>query len=80
MIMVAYCVGWWLIASVLLWLTWNRVVAALTKVKPAKFWQAALLLLTVCSLCAPLYWARKHSCGHGGGGNEPCAYEKPVSK
>ena len=83
----AYCVGWWLVASALLWLTWNRVIGALFKTKAAQFWQAALLIATICVMCAPRYYMRHGNCGHGGGhgmmghgmgmsGSSPCPYEK----
>lgn len=72
---VAVCVGWWLVASTLLWATWNHVVAALTKAKKAKIWQALLLVATLCALGAPRVMMRHHGgCGqhHCEKGSESC--------
>ncbi|MEW6055549.1 MAG: hypothetical protein AB1540_02970 [Bdellovibrionota bacterium] len=60
------CIAWWLVASGLLFLTWNKVVTAFTKLKPAKYWQALLLVATVCVLCAPRYYSKYRGCGSVG--------------
>jgi MFS superfamily sulfate permease-like transporter len=60
---------WWLVASTFLWLTWNKVITQFAKLKQAKFWQAALLIFTLCVLfCLPKAYMRHHKCCHGGGG------------
>ena len=47
-------IGWWLIASALLFLSWNRVIAAIANVKQVKYWHVLLIVLTLVVLCAPL--------------------------
>lgn len=56
----ALAAGWWLVASVLLWLTWNHVITAFTKLKPAKIWQALLFVATMAVLCGPM--RKGHHC------------------
>lgn len=80
--------AWLLISSGLLTLTWNKVVAAMMKVKAAKYWQALLLVITLCVFCAPRYYMHKGCCGHhhsschkdkdcdGDGKKEDCPYSK----
>src|SRR5690242_15777787 len=60
--------AWWFIASGLLLLTWNHVVARLSKAKPGQFWQALLFTATLWVFCAPRYFmAMRHfGCCHGG--------------
>ena len=47
--------GWWLLASALLFFTWNKVIAALAPVRSAKFWQAVLVVATLVAFCGPRY-------------------------
>ena len=49
-------IGWWLIASALLFLSWNRVIAAIANVKKVKYWHVLLVVLSLAVLCAPLCW------------------------
>jgi len=65
-------VGWILVSSGLLFLTWNKVIAGIAKVKTVKFWQALLFIVTIFVLCAPRYYMMKRHCGHKG----ECTYEK----
>lgn len=48
-------IGWWLIASAFLMLSWNSVVAAIANVKKVKYWHVLLVVLTLAVLCAPLF-------------------------
>ena len=59
---------WWLISSGLLFLTWNKVIATFAKVKPAKYWQALLLVATIGSFCFPRYYLNRHASKCLGGG------------
>jgi hypothetical protein len=79
------CLAWLLVSSGLLMLTWNKVVAAMIKVKSAKYWQALLLVATLSVFCAPRYFMHcghakgcSHSCSHKGGDcdskKEDCPY------
>lgn len=61
---VAMGVAWWLIASALLFATWNKVLVPLFAFKKGKFWQALLLLTTVIVLCIPC--ASKKGCPRAG--------------
>ena len=51
------CLGiflvWWLVAATLVWLTWNRVLVPLFKLKPAKLWQSFILIATIVVLMLP---------------------------
>jgi hypothetical protein len=85
-------VVWWLAAAILLWQTWNKVIGAVTKVKPVKPWQTLLLVATIAVFCAPRWMAHqgfgshadccqnsKH-CefeGRGGEGKGDCPYSHP---
>jgi hypothetical protein len=76
---IATCIGialaWLLVASGLLFLTWNRVVGAVAKVKPVKYWQALLFLVTVGVLFAPCAAMKKrHGCGAGHG--QSCPFDR----
>lgn len=51
--MIISVIAWWLVASALLYFTWNHVVAALTSAKQAKFWHALLVVATLAAFCAP---------------------------
>jgi hypothetical protein len=51
-------IGWWLIASGLLLLSWNKVVAAVANVKKVKYWHVLLVVLTLAVLCCPLCCGR----------------------
>ena len=44
---------WWLLASLLLFYTWNKVVVALFGTKQVKIGQVLLLLATLCILVLP---------------------------
>lgn len=65
--MVAGIVLWWLIASGMLVLTWNRVVTAFASVKPAKLWHALLVVATLAVLSLPCLMSKRgmgrHHCG-----------------
>lgn len=76
---------WWLLASSLLWFTWNRVVAELFKVKEAKWWQALVLIATVMVLAAPCCMMRNRSMRgccpiHDSMNKEDCPYAKAGSE
>jgi lysophospholipid acyltransferase (LPLAT)-like uncharacterized protein len=62
----AYVMAWLLVASTLLWLTWNKVIKAQFNVKIAKFWHAMLLLTTIGFLVVPRFcmmrWAHHGGC------------------
>jgi hypothetical protein len=58
-----YGVVWFVIASMLLHTTWNRVVVALTGAKQAQLWHAFLVVFTLAVLCAPHHWAQMGGCG-----------------
>jgi hypothetical protein len=49
-------VAWVLASSGLLYLSWNKVLCGYTKLKPAKYGQALLLVVTICSFCAPRWY------------------------
>ncbi|MDO8493790.1 MAG: hypothetical protein Q7S68_00435 [Deltaproteobacteria bacterium] len=83
----AFFAGWWVVSSILLFLVWNKVVAALTNVKTGKFWQALLVVLTIAVLCiAPKMVMKKggafkckaHAGCHQGSEDHKkfCPYEK----
>ncbi len=44
---------WWLVASVLVYYTWNRVVTKVINVRPVGFWGAFLFVATLAVLCGP---------------------------
>ncbi len=67
------CLGWLLASSGLLYFTWNKVIAEVTKMKQVKYWQALLFLATVCALCAPRAYMKK---GHCFGKKGECHYER----
>jgi hypothetical protein len=52
--------GWWLIASALIFFSWNKVIAVLFKMKQAKYWQALLVIATLSIFCAPKYFGKGH--------------------
>lgn len=58
--------AWLLASSGLLLLSWNKVFCTYTKLKPAKYWQALLLVATVGSFCAPRWYM---ACKSRSGGN-----------
>lgn len=48
------------------------MIVAFTRMKPAKYWQALLLVLTVCAFCAPRHYFKRYEgrfghscCQHG---------------
>jgi hypothetical protein len=55
---------WLLVGSGLLFLTWNKVICSFAKLKQAKYWQALLLLTTICVLCVPCHLRRHHHHHH----------------
>ncbi len=62
--------GYVLIVSALMMVTWNKVIVAQTKLKPVKFWHALLLLVTLLALTCPKLGLRrgmymKSDCHHG---------------
>jgi hypothetical protein len=59
MICVLAALGWWLIASGLLLLSWNRVVTTFVTVKKVKYWQVLLVVLTLAVLFVPLCHGRQ---------------------
>ena len=63
---------WLLGASGLLYLTWNRVVAQVSKLKAINFVQALLVIVTMAVLCLPKSWNQKGP-GCFMGGCEPAA-------
>jgi len=81
--MIAFALGWLLLASTLVWLSWNRVIAQLTKVKQLRFWQPMLVIATVAVLVGP--WCAmkgKRHCGdhHGCEKSENCPYDAKDKK
>jgi hypothetical protein len=64
--------AWWLVASGLLTLTWNKVVCAFAKTKQARYWQALLLVATVCVLCLPRHYMQRRQMMHCGWGHGCC--------
>ncbi len=78
------CVGWILVTSALVFLTWNKVVCDLSKFKHVKYWQALLVVGTLFIFCFPKNYIRKDGCGKTGygkrccserAGKGPCPYE-----
>jgi len=71
------CIAWLLLASLLLYFTWNNVIGSLFKVKKAQYWQALLLVTTILVFCAPRYIKRNScyksqaSCHHSQNGTHP---------
>lgn len=67
-------VTWWVVASLLLFLTWNKVVAVIANIKTVKFWHAMLVVATLAVFCAPRYYGKKHFRGghHGYGKYQKC--------
>lgn len=67
---VLMCLGmglaWLLVASLLLWQTWNRVICVICTQKPQlKFWQPLLVLVCICVLFLPCMARKKmHEHGH----------------
>jgi hypothetical protein len=61
-ICIVCAIGWWLIASGLLFLSWNSVVAAIANVKKVKYWHALLVMITVAVMCGPLFCGGR-ACG-----------------
>lgn len=53
-------IGWWFVASTLLFLTWNKVVVFLTGLKKVKWWQALLFVATIAIFCCPRKYSRYH--------------------
>jgi hypothetical protein len=49
-------VGWWIIASILLFFTWNKVISFISSWKEVKFWQVLLFVATVSFFCS----SKKH--------------------
>ncbi|MBI4925126.1 MAG: hypothetical protein HY843_04305 [Bdellovibrio sp.] len=75
------CIAWWLIASALLYFTWNKVIAYIVSLKKIQFWQALLFVAMLCVFCAPRYYfahktwhGQKHHCSDSSG-KTPCPYE-----
>ncbi|MBI3533862.1 MAG: hypothetical protein HY072_00025 [Deltaproteobacteria bacterium] len=73
------CIAWWLIASALLYFTWNKVIAYIVSLKKVRFWQALLFVAMLCVFCAPRYYLA-HKTWHGqkcsdSSGKTPCPYE-----
>lgn len=69
--------AWLLGGSALLMLTWNKVIAEFAKVKQARYWQALLLLGTVCVVfCAPRAYMMKRHHGGGCGHSMGCCHKK----
>lgn len=61
-------IGWWLLAAILLVLTWNKVVTVVVQnVKPIKFWHALLVVALLIVLFGPMTW-----CGQSRCGSQPC--------
>jgi hypothetical protein len=56
---------WGSIASILLFYTWNHVIAHITKLKKVKFYHAVLVVLTIAVFCAPKHNMKKHRYGKG---------------
>ena len=56
--------GWVLVASVLLYLSWNKVIVSVTNFKAAKLWHALLIVVTMLAFCAPKYMMHKGYRGH----------------
>jgi hypothetical protein len=68
--------GWWFLASGLIWMTWNRVIGAVVKVKPAKYWQALILVATLVVFAAPRFYLMKAGCAHRAGCGTHCCQSK----
>ena len=64
LVSVALFFVWWLVASTLLWLSWNRVICAMVKMKPAKLWQSLLLVATLAAFVLPCSLMKRHSESH----------------
>ena len=64
LVCIVSAIVWVLVASVLLCVTWNKVIVRVSNLKTAKFWQALLVVVTLLAFCAPRYMMHKK--GHGG--------------
>jgi hypothetical protein len=69
-------VGWWLVASGLLFFTWNKVIAALTSAKQARFWQALLVVATLFVFCVPRYMAQRGHSKYSASCQHSCCQKK----
>lgn len=70
-----WVVGWWLISSMLLMVTWNKVVIGIIEnVKQIKLWHALLVVATLIVLFGPMCYPNWANCGSnsGGGGTWQC--------
>lgn len=66
---------WYVVASLLLFVTWNKVMTVVAKAKAVKWWHAFLFLGTVIVLCTPCIKSRMH-CGHCAvDGGKHCPYD-----
>ena len=59
MTMALYAVVWFGVASILVWLTWNQVIAVLFQMKKAKLLQALLFVGTLMVLLVPRWYMHK---------------------
>lgn len=63
---ILFAFTWIFLTSSLTWLTWNRVVADLTRMKPVAYWQALLFVTTIFAFAAPKFALQaRGKCHHG---------------
>jgi hypothetical protein len=93
MTMALYGLAWFGLASLLLWLTWNRVVSVLFQMKKVHFFQALLVVAMGVVLLLPRWYMHKSMmmrcpylrvhhgcCSHHSCHEESCCDEKEESK
>jgi hypothetical protein len=59
---------WWLVASALLTLTWNKVLREFRTVKALRFTQALMIVATLIAFVAPLIALKRGGCRHQSSG------------
>ncbi len=58
---VLWGLGWWVLASALVMITWNKVITVVTVAKNMKIWHALLVVATIAMLWGPMMCASKCS-------------------
>lgn len=63
---VLWGIGWWVVASLLFFYCWNKILVTVSALKPIKIIQAMLIVLTIAVLLAPSWCRNCGSCGSSG--------------
>ena len=64
--MLGCVIGWWLLVSALLFVTWNKVIVMLAGLKKVRYWHALLVVATLCAFCLPHHYKKHHSWRYAG--------------